>query len=98
MEATPKIGGELRREKPGHARSPCEHKVELVGLLINSPTTIGSERPASELCVRLETTQGDERIFDSWRKADAMGQDGFVKLQIDHRGADRYLPLVPVVA
>ena len=98
MEPVTGVGGELRREKPGHAHSPCEHKVEFIGLFVDIPAEIGPEGPAGEFRIRPEAAQGDERVLNSWCEADAMGQNWFAKLEIDHLGADRDLPPVPAIA
>ena len=98
MEPVTGVGGKLRREKPGHAHSPYQHKVELGSFFRNFPAEIGPEGPAGEFRIRPETTQGDECVLDSWRKADAMGQERFLELKVDHLRAEGDLPPVPAIA
>ncbi len=97
MEAIARIEGELRREKPGHAHSSRQHEVELSGFFMNATAKIGPKRPARKFRIRADTPQGDKCILDPRRESDAMRQERFSELEVDHFRAKRDLPSVPAV-
>src|SRR6185312_12554843 len=93
-----RVESELCRIKPRHSHPSRQHEVELISLLANATTKIGPEGPPGEFYVWAEATKGNECVLDPRREPDAMRQERFSKLEVDHFRAERNLSSVPAVA
>jgi hypothetical protein len=82
----------------GEPESCHQDKVELAGLLRDLSGEIGPEGASGEFGIGSDPIQCDEGIFDFRGEADAVRDEWFLELDIDHLGADRNLTLIPAVA
>ena len=82
----------------GDPESCHQDKVELAGFFRDLPCEIGPEGASGEFDIGSDPVQCDEGIFDFWGEADAVRDEWFLKLDIDHLRADRDLPAIPTVA
>ena len=72
----------------GDPESCHQDKVELTGLFRDLPGEIGPEGASSEFGIGPDPVLCDEGVFDFWGEADAVRENGFLELDIDHFGAE----------
>jgi len=88
MKAIADVEGGLVGQEIGDPESSRQDEVESAGLFRDLSGEIGPEGASGEFGIGPDPVQYDEGVFDFRGEAEAVGDEWFLELDVDHFGAE----------
>ena len=97
VKAITDVERDLVGQEIGDTEACHQDEIELAGLFRDLSGEIGPKGASGEFCIGPDPVQCNEGIFNFRGEADAVRDDWFLELDVDHLGTERDLAAVPTV-